>query len=280
MPFEQPATGAGWSATLALGFEARGGATVLARRRHAGPLVVQKPLYPEGPQVCHAILIHPPAGICGGDTLDVRVEADARSHAFLTTPGAGKWYRSVAGVARQRVAIAAHEGAVVEWMPQEAIVYSGAQARMTLDVALAADATFVGMEIVCLGRTASQERFDRGALAMSTRIARGDAPVWIERGAIAGGDPLLDSPVGLAGQPVFGTLLVASEALDAPLLARCREVFPREGRGGLTWLPGLLVARYLGPACEPARAWLAAIWSIARPQVARRPPSMPRIWNT
>lgn len=241
---------------------------------------MQKPLYPEGPAVCHAILVHPPAGICGGDSLDIRLEAASRAHALVTTPGAGKWYRSSGAKATQRVAIDVAGRAIVEWLPQETIVYDGAQAAMSLDVSLSRDAVFVGMEILCLGRTASGETFERGVLALSTRIARAGTLAWIERGSIRGGSRLLDSAIGLDRQPVCGALLVAAPSVDADLLARARAVRPEVGRAAVTSFPGLLVARWLGPACEPARSWLASIWSVARPVVAAREAMIPRIWNT
>jgi urease accessory protein len=83
-----------WLASLELAFARRDAATILARRRHAGPLRVQKPLYPEDESVCHAIVLHPPAGIAGGDRLRIDCTPDAAAHALLTTPGAGKWYRA------------------------------------------------------------------------------------------------------------------------------------------------------------------------------------------
>ena len=112
----------GWQATLALGFERRGAKTVLATRRHEGPLVVQKPLYPEGDAVCHAIVVHPPAGIAGGDELELEARADEGAHALLTTPGAGKWYRSGGPWARQDMVLEAGKDACLEWLPQETIV--------------------------------------------------------------------------------------------------------------------------------------------------------------
>jgi hypothetical protein len=56
-----------WQARLGLGFERCGTDAILARREYPGPLRIQKALYPEGSELCHAIVLHPPAGICGGD---------------------------------------------------------------------------------------------------------------------------------------------------------------------------------------------------------------------
>lgn len=280
MDLAEPATTA-WHARLGLGFGRRDGATLLTRREHVGPLRVQKALYPEGDEVCHAIVLHPPSGIAGGDHLDIEVDVKEGAHALLTTPGAGKWYRSAGPRAVQRLAFTVAEGATLEWLPQETIVFDGAQAAMSAHVDLAADAHFLGWEILCLGRRASGEHFGHGALDLHTRIRRAGRPIWLERGRIDGGSTLLDSPAGLAGCSVAGTLL-ASGATAPELLAACRAVAPREAgaRYGLTALPDLLVARYLGHASESARLWFADLWRLLRPARLGRAAVPPRIWNT
>jgi urease accessory protein len=279
-PLRERSSAPGWQAVLRLGFERRGARTVLAQRCHVGPLRVQKALYPEGESVCHGIVLHPPAGIAGGDSLAIDVEVGAGAHALLTTPGAGKWYRSAGPAASlvQRIAVA--DGAVCEWLPQESIVFDGALGTLGTEVTLHGDAAFVGAELLCFGRTGAGERFTRGELALHTRICRDGRPVWLERGRIGGGSALLDSPVGLAGQPVVGTLLVAAPACDAALRDVCRDIVPSAGAGAVTLLPGLLVARYLGPACEPGRQWFTRLWGAVRPVVAGLPMCVPRIWST
>ncbi len=270
----------GWHADLRLTYARRGERTVLAERSHVGPLVVQRPLYPEGDAVCHTIVVHPPAGIAGGDQLAIEVRVGAGAHVLLTTPGAGKWYRSAGARAglSQRIAVAA--GAVCEWLPQESIVYDGALGDLVTTVELAGDAAFIGSEMLCFGRTGAGERFTRGELALHTRISRDGRPLWLERGRVGGGSALLDSPVGLQGEPVSASLVVASPRVDNELLAAWRALQPAVGSGGVTLLPGLLVARYLGPGCEPGRNWFAALWTAVRPVVAGRPMQIPRIWNT
>jgi urease accessory protein len=214
-------------------------ATVLVQRDHYGPLRVQKALYPEGPAVCHAIVLHPPGGVAGGDSLEIGVTAAPNAGALLTTPGAGKWYRSGGRVARQSLTVRVAEGAVVEWLPQETIVFDGAEARMETHVELAAGALFCGWEVLCLGRTESGERFRHGRIDLATRVERAGRPLWIERGRLFGGSPWLQAPAGLAGRPVSATLVLAGRAIDRDWLAACRAVEPGGGvLSGVTALHG------------------------------------------
>lgn len=270
----------GWCGELHLAYERRGERTVLARRQHAGPIVVQKPLYPEGEAICHGIVLHPPGGYVGGDRVDLDVQVEARGHALLTTPGAGKWYRSAATYAEQTLQFRIKKAGVLEWFPQGTIVFDGAYARSSTRIDLVDDASFIGWEIVCLGRTASGERYAEGSLTMNTELHRDGMPLWIERGRIDGGSWMLDAQAVLDGQPVHATLLAASTRVDAATIGACRDIRPASGRGGITRLPGLAVARYLGPRADDAQDYFARLWQILRPALTGHPASIPRIWRT
>ena len=273
-----------WHAALHLAFARTGERTVLRDNRHHGPLRVQKALYPEGEGVCQAIVLHPPSGIAGGDHLLISATVGAGAHAQLTTPGAGKWYRSGGPEASQRLELTVEEGAALEWLPQETIVFDGARARMETRVRLAADSRFIGWDILCLGRAAAGERFEHGRFDLLCRVELGGAPIWLERGGFDGADPMLASPAGWAGHGVGGTLLCAFPDLPrqaAGLLEALRAIAPGDGAShGITALPGVLVARYLGDNSEAARLWFARLWQTLRPACCGRPAVPPRIWNT
>ena len=271
-----------WQGTLDLGFGRRGESTRLVRCSHHGPLRVQKALYPEGPDPCHAIVLHPPAGIAGGDRLQIDIELGADAQALLTTPGAGKWYRSAGPLAEQVVSLRVGAGATAEWLPQESIVFSGAEARMRTTVELAAGARFLGLETLCFGRRASGERFDRGSLQLASDIRLDGKLLWQERGQIGGGSPLLDSPIGLAGYSLCSTVLAAGIDVDAQSLAACRAATSKEAGAqyGVSAMPKLFVGRYLGHSAEAARDWFVTLWQHLRPIIAGREAAVPRIWNT
>jgi urease accessory protein len=261
---------ASWKADLRLRFARREAATVLVEKRFDGPLVVQKSFDPED-GVCHAIVVHPPGGIAGGDELSLTAAVDPGAHALLTTPGAGKWYRSAGALAAQRLRF--DVAGTLEWLPRETIVFDGALARLDSEIELTGDGAYIGWEIACLGRSGVAS-FTRGSLRLATRVRRDGRLLWTERGHIAGGGQLLASPAGLAGHGIVGTMIATLAAPARDLVAACRE------HASVTHLPGLLVARYLGDSSEEAFERFTRVWALARPEIARREAVAPRIWST
>jgi urease accessory protein len=270
----------GWQARLDLSFDHRNAGTVLARNRHTGPLQVQKSLYPEGRDTCHAVILHPPGGIVAGDDLGVRVSLGARSRALLTTPGAAKWYRSEGPCATQHHAFAVEGDAVLEWLPRENILFDGAHCAMCLDVVLSTQGKYFGWDILSFGRRASGERWRHGKLSMRSSIVRADRVLWSERAHIDAAGGFAQSAAGLSGFSVCGTFAVAGYEVGDALLAACRLLTPagREARTGLTRLPGVLIARYLGDSTEAAFDWFTSVWRLLRPALTDRVACAPRVW--
>ena len=269
-----------WLARMQLGYERTPLGTRLATRSHVGPLSVQKPLYPEGPDVCHSLILHPPGGIAGNDLLEVDLAVGKSAHALVTMPGATKWYRTLHEPAMQRLHARIADEAILEWLPPETIVFDRATARMETSIELDGG-TYLGWEILCLGRTHSGERYDAGSIRQLTTISSGGRLLWSERSHLHGGSRLLAAASGLRGNAVSAIFIAAGRKADAGILAQCRAV-PLElpARSGITALPEVLVARYLGPSSEQAKSYFIALWRILRPHFAGREAITPRIWAT
>ena len=270
-----------WQAELRLGFALHDGVSRLVERTHSGPLRVQKPLYPEGDGVCHAIIIHPPGGVVGGDQLAVDVTVGEGAHAFLTSPGAAKWYRANGHVSGQHIVLRAGSGASIEWLPQESIFFDQACVRLRHEVELAADASYIGCDIVCLGRSASGEIFNEGSIAQQVQIRRGGKLLWWEQGVLAAGGALMASPLGLGGHTVCATLIAVGTPVSAAVLAALREIkVPAGAAFGATQMKSLVVVRLLCGDSEAARTIMLAAWQLLRPAMLGRDAVVPRIWNT
>ncbi|MNR76034.1 Urease accessory protein UreD [compost metagenome] len=272
-------------ARLSLAFTDDAGTTRLTERSHFGPLRVQKPLYPEHPAVCHAIIVHPPGGVVGGDQLTINARVGDRAHALLTTPGAGKWYRANGHVSQQQVTLEVGADAALEWLPQETIFFNHADVRLEHNVTLAADARYIGGEILCFGRTASGESFESGRLTQRTSIRRGGKLVWFEQGSLqaGGGSSSMSSPLALAGYTVCATLIAVGKTMNGSFLTELRDEsaeLAQGGRSGATQMKQVLVARYLGHSSEVARLWMTRAWQRIRPELMQREAVIPRIWNT
>jgi urease accessory protein len=265
-----------------LRFEPHAGRTELVRREHQGPLRVQRPFYPEPTGVCHVYILHPPGGVVGGDGLDLGVEVASGASALLTTPAATKLYRSAgeAAVIQQTLRVAS--GGSLEWLPQETIAFSAAQAELCTRIDLEAGAVFLGWEILCLGRPASAERFEAGQLRQRIELRRAGKLGYCERGTYRAGNAVLHAAWGLRDQPVVGTLVCAGRDLSAhlpELRAAIGELAP-PAYAAISCMGELGVARYLGPSTEQARECFKRVWQAVRPLLLEREAHPPRIWST
>jgi urease accessory protein len=247
-------------------------------------LRVQKPLYPEGGEVCHAVIVHPPGGVVGGDELAITAGAGANAHALITTPGAAKWYKANDRISRQDVHLKADANGSLEWLPQETIFFNAAHVRLNHSVSLARDATYIGCEILCFGRTASGESFDQGRIEQCTSIRSDGRLVWFEQGGLSAASSSMNSPLGLAGKTVCATLIAVGKTLHSSVIAGLREEFSGMVAGsdmfGATQMKSVLVVRYLGNSSEAARRLMMRAWQRLRPELTGREAVVPRIWNT
>jgi len=275
-------TATGWNARLDLRIERREGRSVLAHNEHQGPLQVQKALYPEGPDICHVAVLHPPGGIAAGDRLGIDTAVARGARVLLTTPGATKWYRSEGGRAEQELRFHVETDGVLEWLPRETIFFDGARPSSTLAVRLGSGAKFLGWEILCFGRAASGERWRRGQVELRTRIDGPERLLWNESANLRADGGFQQSPVGLAGHSVSATFLAAGLDPAPGLITACRELVADrpDCHRGITALPRVFVARYLGDSSEQAFHWFRDLWSLVRPALLGTLARSPRLWAT
>jgi urease accessory protein len=275
----------GWHGHLHLSYRRADPGTVL-HDRHDGPLRVLQSLYPEGPEVCHNVLVHPPGGLVGGDTLELDATVSPHAHALITTAGATRFYRSTGALAGQHVRARLEPGARLEWLPLETIAFSGCVAESALHFDLAPGAEMIGWDLLTLGLPASDQPFERGRYSQTIELPGR----WLERGIIDAADRrLLDSPLGFAGRRTLGVLWCAAGSALADsrrqaLLDAARDVASgsvlARSTGVTAPQPEVVVLRVLAPGVEPAIGLLTKVWRAWRERAWGLPACVPRVWGT
>lgn len=270
----------------------RDGERTTAQDRHDGPLRVLQRLYPEGDAICHHVLVHPPGGVAGGDTLLMNAQLDAGSHAVITTPGATRFYKSAGEQAHQVLQARLEDHARLEWLPLETLAYPDCLATNRMQFNLAPTAQMMGWDVLALGLPAAGQSFDqengRGQSSFTQEI---EIPgVWLERGTVTGRDTLLlDSPLGWDGKRVMGTMWFAAgvalpRQLSDSLLEAARERISQHElstQAGATLAHDqVIVVRALAERVEPLMNLLVQIWSTWRSLAWGVEPTPPRVWRT
>jgi urease accessory protein len=261
-----------WHAALRLEFARQGARTVLAKRQHVGPLVVQRPFYPEG-DICHVYLVHPPGGIVGGDQLRFDATLELDSHAVITTPAATKFYRSSPDKHAQLRQSLFLRNATLEWLPQETILFRDAHATMATVVKLNRNSRFIGWELTCYGRPASNEQFDSGTTRQDFELWLDERPMLLDHLRIDGGK-VMHAPWGLAGNGTLGTLLAYPATTDDLEAAREHNGF------ACTLVDNVLSCRMVGADSDTVKQAFVKLWQALRPRIVGREAVMPRIWAT
>ena len=269
------------------------------RTQHQGgttaPLRVQRP-FGRADGRCELPLLHTAGGLVGGDQLNITAQLGPGSRVLLTSVAAQKVYGSIgrsrvspAGAwARQELSFKVGAGADLEWLPQDLVLFANGLYEQRTRVWLASGASWLGAEVVRLGRTAAAETLGEGRWRCLLEIERegpnGEGGHWelVDRLEL-GGEGLLQGH-GMAAEPVFGSLVWAAPqplaaAPLAQLLAACRADrgdLPGELACGA--LEQGLVARYRGPSSQAARTWFSRLWARIRAANRLAPPERPRVW--
>jgi len=273
-----------WRADLKLDYTLESQRTVV-RYLHQGPLRILQSLYPEGDQICHNVLVHPPGGLVGGDTLDIQVTVAEGAHGLVSTPSATRFYKSGGHPALQQVVAHLADNAKLEWLPLEAIAYNDCEATNRAIFNLAPSAELITWDVTALGLPSSDMAFTQGHFQQHIEIPG----VWLERGNIRGEDTRwLNSPLGLAGGKCLASLVFASgSAIDSDrttqALEAAREVIeshPLRLQAGITCAhPQVIVLRVMSPLVEPTMDLLKKVWAVWRHTLWALPSTPPRIWS-
>jgi urease accessory protein len=268
---------ANWHAELQLTFTARDARTVLSHRKHIGPLLVQRPFWPEGP-VCHVYVIHPPGGIAGGDHLQLHAQLATGAHALITTPAATKFYRAASGrlsVLQQHLQL---QGATLEWLPQETIYFNQAQALASTRIKLDSASRFIGWELNCYGRQAGDEPFVAGEIRQALELWLNGKPLLLDHLHVAGSGSMQHAAWGLQSKCALGTLLAYPASVADVQAVRDLELDATQLSVSLA--DGVLVCRCLSNDGADLKRHLLKVWQCLRPRIVGREAVLPRIWAT
>ncbi len=270
-----------WHGKVGLIYGQRQGKTEMQRCFTQAPFRIQRPFYPEGDRICHTVLLHTAGGIVGGDRLSLDLELQPESHVFLTTAAANKIYRTNGETARQDGVINQAPGSILEYFPQEMIVFDGAEYHQSLRINLAPRAVWCGWEILRFGRTARGEKFISGNWRGLTEIWQGDELLWGDRQWLPGNPEVFAAWNGLNNQPVVGSLALVGLEINEAQITELRQTMAvlQKGLGGITQLPQGVLCRYRGHSSTEVKRWFLSLWQNWRSLYAPQPPILSRIWQ-
>lgn len=259
-------------------FGRRGATTMLRHLYQQTPCRVMFP-NAEGDDPPLAVLVTTSGGLTGGDHVRVAATAEQNAAATITTQAAEKLYRSLGADIDIDVALHVEDGAYLEYLPQETIVFDGARVARLTSARIAPRGRLLACDMLVFGRAAHGERLRRGKVYDAWRIRRGADLLWADALALDGEiADHLDSPFTFAGAEAVATAVYVGT--DASSLLPFARKLAENGasHGGATIVRGILLARFFGAPAVAVRADLAQYIRAFRAALGW-PARLPRMWS-
>jgi urease accessory protein len=231
-----------------------------------------------------AVIVTTSGGIVGGDRISVEIEAGDNSTATITTQAAEKIYRSAGSDSRLSINVTVGANALLEWMPQETILFDGARLRRTTDISLAPGSRLLCGEFLVFGRRARDEQFGQGFLHDSWRLTESGHLIWAD--ALHLDDDIgavMNRASSFGGAACLATLVFraddAGDHLDA-VRQILQAASDNRCMAAATCFRSLLIMRFLGADAAATRQAVTEFWSAFRSAVLTLPIRLPRVWET
>lgn len=271
-----------WHGKLDLTYQYQNQQTKLISAYHQSPLKIQRSLYPEDKQICQTVIIHTAGGIVGGDLLSQNIQLEDNCQTLITTPTANKIYKTNGKIAQQNIIIKLEKNAYLEYLPQENIIFNGAEYQQNNRIELAENSHYCGWEINRFGRTARGEKFTQGNWKSSTEIWQNHQPLWIDKQWLQGNEIIVNSLNGLAGFAIAGTFCWLGEDVNQEIINKIREMATthvNQGQTGVTQMLKGLICRYRGNSTKEVKKWFIETWKLMRVNYTQRKTIIPRVWQ-
>lgn len=278
-PFEAPTAKVDGRAEIK--FSVSDGQTRLAHLYQHEPLRVLFPAPAKG-DIPQAALVTTSGGLVGGDHLAISITAEAGSAAMAVAQAAEKVYRSTGEDCVIEVELQAEDGAWLEYLPQETILFDGARLRRQTNIDVHPGARLLAGEMLVFGRIGRGERMQTGFVRDAWKISIGGRLTWADALRLDGDMVAhLEHPAGLGGAASMATAVFAGpDAADHLGYGRAFFGECEDGViGGASLVNGVLTARWIGADAQALRKSFADYWAGMRARIMGYPAKLPRLWD-
>ncbi len=219
-----------------------------------------------------AVMINTAGGLTGGDRIGWDLSLGKHCNVVVTTQACEKSYKSASGEAQIQTSIKLETDSTLHWLPQETILYDGSSLRRNLTADMEANAEFLAIESIVLGRQAMGETISKVQFHDRWRIRKSGKMCFADDLRLSG---LENTLTGFGENRALCSLLYVSsqdQEMSQALVAQMRQACSAHF-AGLSTFGGKITGRILAPDSYQLRNMLSSVLKILRGS------ELPSLWR-